>query len=242
MNVLIADDDPTMRLLLGKVLEQTQGGNIWEWRLPGTLALLIAAWIPMRDSARAAALLILCTALFLAGSMMSHAIDFGAIAIAVRFVHTLAAGAWTGALFGYWVGARSANPETHLSIPAAQVLSTLATYAPKLTRENGGIDWTVPQEQIDRKIRAMNPWPGAFTFLPTPEGPRKLKVFACIQHRRNIGAPGTVVRADKPGLLVAAGQGGVLLRDVQLEGKKRMSARDFLMGMPVAPGIILRAL
>ncbi len=119
--------------------------------------------------------------------------------------------------------------------------AALATYAPKLTRENGAIDWTATQEQIDRRIRAMNPWPGAFTFLPTAEGPRKLKVFVCIQHSRNIGAPGIVVRADKHGLLIAAGQGGVLLREVQFEGKKRMSARDFLMGTLVAPGAVLTA-
>ncbi len=119
--------------------------------------------------------------------------------------------------------------------------ASLATYAPKLTRENGGIDWKATRDQIDRKIRAMNPWPGAFTFLPAAEGPRKLKVFACIQHSREIGEPGTVVRADKHGLLVAASQGGVLLREVQVEGKKRMSARDFLMGTLVAPGTVLSA-
>lgn len=123
--------------------------------------------------------------------------------------------------------------------PRTKQDGALATYAPKLTRENGEIDWKVPQEQIDRKIRAMNPWPGAFTILPTPEGPRKMKVFACIQHSRNIGQPGTVVRADKHGLLVAAGQGGLLLREVQLEGKRRMSARDFLLGTLVAPGTVL---
>ena len=123
--------------------------------------------------------------------------------------------------------------------PRVKQDAALATYAPKLTRENGAIDWTSAQEEIDRKIRAMNPWPGAFTFLPTAEGPRKLKVFGSIQHSRNIGAPGTVVRADKHGLLVAAGKGGLLLREVQVEGKKRMSARDFLMGTLVAPGTIL---
>jgi putative copper resistance protein D len=115
--------------LLGEVLAQTQGGHIWEWRLPTILALLIAAWMPMRDLARAAALLILCAALFLAGSLVSHAIDFGTIAIALRFVHTLAAGAWAGALFGYWVGARLANPETQLSREAARALSKLATWS-----------------------------------------------------------------------------------------------------------------
>ena len=123
--------------------------------------------------------------------------------------------------------------------PRVKQDALLATYAPKLTRENGGIDWSATQEQIDRKIRAMNPWPGAFTFLPTADGPRKLKVFACIQHSGKIGAPGTVTRADKNGLLVAAGQGGVLLREVQIEGKKRMSARDFLLGTLVAPGVVL---
>jgi copper resistance protein D len=115
--------------LLGEVLAQTQSGHIWEWRLPATLALLVAAWIAMRNWARAATLLVLCAALFLAGSLMSHAIDFGTIAIAVRFVHTLAAGVWAGALFGYWIGGRSANPESHLCIETAQVLSTLATWS-----------------------------------------------------------------------------------------------------------------
>lgn len=117
--------------------------------------------------------------------------------------------------------------------------SAIATYAPKLTRENGEISWSATHEEIDRKIRGMYPWPGAFTFLPTEDGPRKLKVFSSIQHRKPIGPPGTVVRADKHGLLVAAGEGGLLLREVQLEGKKRMSARDFLIGTLVAPGAIL---
>lgn len=125
--------------------------------------------------------------------------------------------------------------------PRTKQDAALATYAPKLTRENGGIDWEMSQEQIDRKIRAMNPWPGAFTFFPTADGVRKLKVFACIQHSRDIGEAGTVIRADKHGLLVAAGKGGVLLREVQVEGKKRMNARDFLMGTMVAPGTVLTA-
>lgn len=117
--------------------------------------------------------------------------------------------------------------------------SAQATYAPKLTRENGEIRWTAPWVEVDRQIRGMNPWPGAYTYLPTPEGPRKLKVFSSIQQRKKLGTPGTVVRADKNGLLVAAGEGGVLLREVQLEGKKRMNARDFLLGNPVSVGTLL---
>lgn len=114
-----------------------------------------------------------------------------------------------------------------------------ATYAAKLTRENGAIDWAAAQVAIDRRIRAMNPWPAAHTMLPTPDGPRQLKVFSCIPQRRRSGPPGEVLRADQRGLLVGAGEGAVLLRDIQLEGKRRMSAGEFLRGHPVAVGMRL---
>jgi methionyl-tRNA formyltransferase len=107
-----------------------------------------------------------------------------------------------------------------------------ATHAPKLSRENGAIDWTASPLAIDRRIRAMNPWPAAHTML----GARQLKIFSCIPQRRSSGPPGEVLRADERGLLVGASGGAVLLRDVQLEGKRRMSAGEFLRGNPVAPG------
>ena len=128
-----------------------------------------------------------------------------------------------------WMGAAPRRPQEN----------ALATYAPKLSRENGRLDWQASPADIDRRIRAMNPWPAAHTFLPTADGPRKLKVFSCIQHRREDGPPGTVLRADKRGILVAAGRGAVLLRDIQLEGKRRMAARDFLLGHAIAPGTLL---
>ena len=118
---------------------------------------------------------------------------------------------------------------------------TRANYAPKLTRENGAIIWSATPAEIDRRIRAMNPWPAAHTALPTPEGPRQIKVFSCIQHRRDAGPAGVVLRADRRGILVGAASGAVLLREVQLEGKRRMTAKEFLRGHPVAPGILLGA-
>ncbi|KAB2648416.1 MAG: methionyl-tRNA formyltransferase [Verrucomicrobia bacterium] len=118
---------------------------------------------------------------------------------------------------------------------------TQTNYAPKLARENGAIDWAATPREIDRRIRAMNPWPAAHTFLPTPDGPRQLKVFSCIQHRRESGPAGGVLRADRRGLLVGAGTGAVLLREVQMEGKKRMPAGEFLRGHPVAVGTLLGA-
>lgn len=116
---------------------------------------------------------------------------------------------------------------------------TRANYAPKLSRENGLIDWKATPLQIDRRIRAMNPWPAAHTFLPTPEGRRQLKVFAGLPHDATSGSPGEVLRADEHGLLVAATGGAALLSDIQLEGKRRMSAGEFLRGHPIAPGTTL---
>lgn len=119
--------------------------------------------------------------------------------------------------------------------------ASFATYSPKLGRENGRIDWSASQVRIERKIRAMNPWPAAHTLLPDKEGgaPRTLKIFSAIRSRRSSGKPGEVLRVDKHGILVAAGEGGLLLRDIQLEGRKRMSARDFLLGYSIAPGTML---
>jgi methionyl-tRNA formyltransferase len=116
-----------------------------------------------------------------------------------------------------------------------------ATYAQKLGREHGEIRWSATHEEIDRKVRGMNPWPGAFTLIPTPHGTRKLKVFSCIQHSRAQGQPGEVLRTGKDGILVAAGRGAVLLRDVQPEGKRRMPADEFLHGNPIAAGSLLGA-
>jgi len=115
-----------------------------------------------------------------------------------------------------------------------------ATYAAKLTREQGELDWSRTREELDRRIRAMNPWPGAYTWLPTPDGVRKLKIYAGIMHHCDLGQPpGTVVKTDKHGILVAGGTCGILLRDVQLEGKKRMHARDFLLGHTIETGTVL---
>ncbi|NBV32305.1 MAG: methionyl-tRNA formyltransferase [Proteobacteria bacterium] len=118
------------------------------------------------------------------------------------------------------------------------------TYAKKLTREDGWITWESPLA-VDRKVRAMNPWPGAYTRLPSPasstEPGRKLKVFSVIQSRVSSGgaAPGTVLGVESRGVLVAAGAAGVWLGEVQLEGKRRMQTRDFLRGNPISPGIVL---
>lgn len=105
--------------------------------------------------------------------------------------------------------------------------NTLATYAPKLTRDDGKIDWSEPAEIVERKIRAFNPWPGAFTEIAAP-GVRKLKIFSAAIVDLS-GKPGEFLRSEKE-LIVAAGKNALSLNEVQPEGKRRMDAAAFLRG------------
>jgi methionyl-tRNA formyltransferase len=115
--------------------------------------------------------------------------------------------------------------------PRTPQQDTDATYAPKLTREDGKIDWSEPAELIERKVRAFDPWPGTFTRLGDDRGKtRKLKIFRASLSDRSVGEPGTIVRPNDSEVLVATGRGALRLDEVQLEGKRRMSAADFLRG------------
>jgi methionyl-tRNA formyltransferase len=107
--------------------------------------------------------------------------------------------------------------------------NAVATYAPKLKREDGKIDWSDPADAIERRIRAFDPWPGAFMTVST-NGTRNLKIFsATVIDLR--GKPGKILRSEAE-LVVAAGEGALSLGEVQLEGKRRMSAIEFLRGHP----------
>jgi len=113
------------------------------------------------------------------------------------------------------------------SAPRIPQDNAVATYAPKLTRDNGKIDWSEPAEIIERKIRAFNPWPGAFTEIAAT-GVRKLKIFSAAIIDLS-GKPGEILRSDKE-LVIAADKGALSLGEVQLEGKRRMSAAEFARG------------
>jgi methionyl-tRNA formyltransferase len=105
--------------------------------------------------------------------------------------------------------------------------NALATAAPKLSREHGRIDWSEAAAVIERKIRAFNPWPGAFMTVST-NGTRKLKIFSAevVDFQ---GRPGEILR-NQDELVVAAGKAALSLREVQIEGKRRMSTAEFLHG------------
>jgi methionyl-tRNA formyltransferase len=85
----------------------------------------------------------------------------------------------------------------------------------------------------------MTPWPSAYAWIPGEKDQKMLKIFTTILSNRAKGRPGEILRVDKHGVLVAAGKGGLLLREVQLEGKKRMHAAEFARGFNLPVGLVL---
>jgi methionyl-tRNA formyltransferase len=115
-----------------------------------------------------------------------------------------------------------------------------ATYAAKLERESGRIDWSQDCGRLDRLIRAMNPWPGAFTLVRTTDNSlKKLKVHRALPVHRVCGQAGVVNRIGNRGVMVSCGRGALLLLEVQLEGKRRMSAVEFVRGFALPAGTAL---
>lgn len=111
---------------------------------------------------------------------------------------------------------------------------SLFCYAPMLRKEDGIIDWGNPAGTVKNRIRGTTPWPGAYTFLDGTT----LKVYRC-NVAQGSGLPGTVLQAGKTGIEVACGSGSVILEEVQMEGRKRLGAAEFLAGCKIVPGTIL---
>jgi len=98
-----------------------------------------------------------------------------------------------------------------------------ATLAPKLSRAEGRIDWARPAVEIERAVRALQPWPAAWTTL----GGEPLRVWAARVRDGGAGAPGTVLQAGRDGIDVATGDGVLRLVEVQPAGRRAMGAADF---------------
>lgn len=108
-----------------------------------------------------------------------------------------------------------------------------ASYAPPLKKEDGLIDWSQDARDIFNRIRGFNPWPGAFTYL---KGSR-LKIFSGeIVHEEVKERAGKVVQSSSEGVKVTTGKGSLLIKEVQLEGRKRMPVHEFLVGNEIPPG------
>jgi methionyl-tRNA formyltransferase len=109
-----------------------------------------------------------------------------------------------------------------------------ATFARKLAKEDGRVDWSLPAETIRNRLRGFSPWPGAYTFLP---GGGLLKLHEVrVEPAAPGAAPGTILEAGGAGPLVAAGRESLRLVTVQPAGKKAMPGADFLRGHKLAPG------
>jgi methionyl-tRNA formyltransferase len=116
------------------------------------------------------------------------------------------------------------------------------TLAPILQKTHGAIDWQRSAQQVHDLVRGMTPWPGAYTRLPSGA---TLKVYATqlvAPPNSSNGLPGTVLCADRAhGLVVGCGEGALALDAVQPEGKRRMTAAEFLAGRGLAAGEMLGA-
>ncbi len=109
-------------------------------------------------------------------------------------------------------------------------------YARMLTKELGRIDWQRPAEEIERLVRGLNSWPSAYTSLKG----KTLKIWeSALTDRVSAGEPGTVAAVEKAAILVNTGTVCLAVTRLQLEGKKQMAVRDFLLGYHIDPGMKL---
>lgn len=114
-----------------------------------------------------------------------------------------------------------------------------ATFAPRIVKSDGLIDWGAPALEIARMVRALRPWPGAFTFVPRRGGTRLLKILEASACEGEGGEEGRVVRCDSTGMRVAAGGGVVVVRTVQPGGGRAMTALEFARGTGGLTGVRL---
>jgi len=142
------------------------------------------------------------------------------------------------------IGPMTTLPELHdalAALGARLIVETLAaippavpqpaegvTYAPKLGKGDGAIDWTRPAAALERQVRALNPWPGTF--------------FACRGETIRLLAAAPVPGAGPPGAVldaaptIACGEGALRLLRLQRPGRGPLAAEDFLRGFPLPPG------
>jgi methionyl-tRNA formyltransferase len=110
-----------------------------------------------------------------------------------------------------------------------------ATYAHKIKKQDGAIDWALPAQALWNRVRGFTPWPGAFTHASAPVRPFMLKVWEA-ELADGQGVPGEVLSADKYGIVVACGEGALRILVLQREGGRRVNAMEFLAGCPLARG------
>ena len=137
----------------------------------------------------------------------------------------LGAGLAVRAVEGLGAGVLTPTPQAELGV----------TYAKKIKRKETRIDWARPADEVDRRIRGLSPFPGAWFMAPSDKGPVRVKALLS-QAEDGQGAAGEVL---DDGLLIACGHGAVRLLRAQREGRAAQDAEVFLRGFPLAPGAVL---
>lgn len=113
---------------------------------------------------------------------------------------------------------------------------TTTPYAKMLKKEMGNIDWTKPADEIERLVRGMNSWPSAYTKWEN----KVMKIWRAAVEEKDIqAAPGTIVEVTKDSFSVQTGKGLLVVKELQIPGKKRMDAGAFLRGYQIAEGTVL---
>lgn len=108
---------------------------------------------------------------------------------------------------------------------------SLSTYAKKLSKDMGLIDWNMPAVAIERLIRGCSPWPSSYSNI----GGKSLKIWkAAVTDTKS--TPGEVSEVTKESITIGCGEGSLVVEELQLEGKKRMSVHDFLLGYHINVG------
>ena len=110
---------------------------------------------------------------------------------------------------------------------------SLATYAHRLTKEDGLVDWSRPAVEIHNQIRGLHPWPHAYSYL---DGQRLILWRSTLVDRTGCREPGTVLAAHGDELRVATGRGTLLITELQAEGRRVARTREFLAGRQIAAG------
>lgn len=111
----------------------------------------------------------------------------------------------------------------------------LSTYASMMKKEDGRINWGCSAVEVHNQIRGLDPWPGAYTSL----NGELLKLARTSPKDTAGGKPGSIMSADNNGVSIACGTGTLLVKELQLAGRKRLAAADFLRGCPLEPGTLL---
>jgi len=110
-----------------------------------------------------------------------------------------------------------------------------ATYAHKIKKQDGEMDWKLSARALWNRVRGFTPWPGAFTHLAAQPRPLLLKIWEA-EPVAGSGQPGEILHADKHGIVVACGEGALRISVLQREGGRRLNAAEFLAGHLLAPG------